>query len=41
MNSEAIGIKAVFPGLVAPTLATSIEKVPSGKRWIHEIKLDG
>src|SRR5258708_15483790 len=37
----AIGIKAPFPGFVEPELATSIDKVPSGKRWIHEIKFDG
>jgi bifunctional non-homologous end joining protein LigD len=22
-------------------LATSVDKVPSGERWIHEIKFDG
>jgi bifunctional non-homologous end joining protein LigD len=37
----AIGVKAPSPGLVEPALATSIEKVPSGERWIHEIKFDG
>jgi bifunctional non-homologous end joining protein LigD len=37
----AIGIKAVFPGFIEPALATSIEKVPAGERWIHEIKFDG
>jgi bifunctional non-homologous end joining protein LigD len=37
----AIGVKAPSPGFVDPALATSIEKVPSGKRWIHEIKFDG
>ena len=37
----AIGVKAHFPGFVEPALATSIEKVPSGDRWIHEIKFDG
>lgn len=37
----AIGIKAPFPGFVEPALASSIEKVPSGARWIHEIKFDG
>lgn len=35
------GIKAVYPGFIAPALATSITKVPSGERWIHEIKFDG
>jgi bifunctional non-homologous end joining protein LigD len=37
----AIGVKAPFPGFIEPALATSIEKVPSGDRWIHEIKFDG
>ena len=37
----AIGVKAHFPGFVEPALATSIEKVPRGERWIHEIKFDG
>ncbi|GAB9161391.1 non-homologous end-joining DNA ligase [Bradyrhizobium diazoefficiens] len=34
-------MKAPFPGFVEPALASSIEKVPSGARWIHEIKFDG
>jgi bifunctional non-homologous end joining protein LigD len=38
---QAIGIKAPFPGFIAPALATKIDKVPSGDRWIHEIKFDG
>jgi bifunctional non-homologous end joining protein LigD len=37
----AIGIKAPFPGFIEPALASSIEKVPNGDRWIHEIKFDG
>ena len=37
----AIGVKAPLPGFIEPALATSIEKVPSGTRWIHEIKFDG
>jgi len=37
----AIGVKAPIPGFIEPALATSIEKVPSGGRWIHEIKFDG
>ncbi|SED10914.1 non-homologous end-joining DNA ligase [Bradyrhizobium erythrophlei] len=37
----AIGIKALFPGFIAPALARSIDRVPSGERWIHEIKFDG
>ena len=37
----AIGVKAPYPGFIEPALATSIEKVPSGERWLHEIKFDG
>jgi len=37
----AIGVKANFPGFIEPSLASSIEKVPSGARWLHEIKFDG
>jgi bifunctional non-homologous end joining protein LigD len=37
----AIGAKAPFPGFAEPALATWIDKVPSGDRWIHEIKFDG
>ena len=37
----AIGVKAPFPGFIGTALATAIEKVPSGGRWIHEIKFDG
>src|SRR5882757_11167151 len=37
----AIGVKAPFPGFIEPALATSIDKVPKGERWIHEIKFDG
>jgi hypothetical protein len=37
----AIGVKAPFPGFIEPALATSIAKVPSGDRWLHEIKFDG
>jgi bifunctional non-homologous end joining protein LigD len=37
----AIGIKSPFPGFIEPALATSVDKVPSGARWIHEIKFDG
>ncbi len=41
MKPAAVGIKAPYPGFIAPALATSAEKVPSGERWIHEIKFDG
>jgi bifunctional non-homologous end joining protein LigD len=37
----AVGIKAPYPGFIEPALATAIEKVPSGERWVHEIKFDG
>jgi bifunctional non-homologous end joining protein LigD len=35
------GIKANYPGFIEPALATSIDKVPAGERWVHEIKFDG
>jgi ATP-dependent DNA ligase len=37
----AIGVKAPFPGFIEPALATTIERVPGGQRWVHEIKFDG
>jgi ATP-dependent DNA ligase len=37
----AIGVKAPYPGFIERALASSIEKVPGGDRWIHEIKFDG
>jgi bifunctional non-homologous end joining protein LigD len=37
----AIGTKAPFPGFIDPALATSTDKLPSGDRWLHEIKFDG
>src|ERR1700704_5820856 len=40
-NPAAIGTKAPYPGFIEPALATSVDKVPSGKRWIHEVKFDG
>jgi bifunctional non-homologous end joining protein LigD len=36
----AIGIKAPYPGFIEPELATAIDNVPSGKRWLQEIKFD-
>jgi bifunctional non-homologous end joining protein LigD len=33
--------KANYPGFIEPALASSIERVPSGERWVHEIKFDG
>jgi bifunctional non-homologous end joining protein LigD len=35
------GIKANFPGFIEPALASSIARVPSGARWVHEVKFDG
>jgi bifunctional non-homologous end joining protein LigD len=37
----ADSIKSMFPGFIEPALATSIDNLPSGKRWVHEIKFDG
>jgi bifunctional non-homologous end joining protein LigD len=37
----AIGTKANYPGFIEPGLASSIEREPTGKRWVHEIKFDG
>jgi hypothetical protein len=36
-----LGVKAPYPGFIEPALATEIERVPTGTRWIHEIKFDG
>ena len=30
-----------MPDFIEPALASAIEKVPSGARWVHEIKFDG
>ena len=38
---KAFGIKASFPGFIEPALASSVDKVSDGARWIHEIKFDG
>lgn len=37
----ATGVKAPFPNFIEPALASPIDKVPAGNRWIHEIKFDG
>jgi bifunctional non-homologous end joining protein LigD len=37
----AIGVKAPYPGFIEPALASSIEQVPGGDRWLPEIKFDG
>jgi len=36
-----VGTKLPYPGFIAPALASKIERVPTGERWIHEIKFDG
>jgi bifunctional non-homologous end joining protein LigD len=40
MAARKPGVKAPYPGFIEPALATSIDKVPSGERWVHEIKFD-
>jgi bifunctional non-homologous end joining protein LigD len=40
-KTEVLGVKVPSPGFIEPALASSIAKVPSGARWIHEIKFDG
>jgi bifunctional non-homologous end joining protein LigD len=40
-KSPVIGVKASFPGFIRPALATKMDRVPGGARWIHEIKFDG
>jgi bifunctional non-homologous end joining protein LigD len=37
----AIGVKAPFPGFIELALPSSVDKVPSDARWLHEIKFDG
>ncbi|MGY3454062.1 non-homologous end-joining DNA ligase [Bradyrhizobium sp. USDA 4353] len=37
----AVGTKSAYPGFVEPALASAVERVPNGARWIHEIKFDG
>src|SRR6202011_1626980 len=32
---------APFPGFIEPALATLRSKVPTGARFVHELKLDG
>jgi bifunctional non-homologous end joining protein LigD len=34
MPKSFVGIKAPYPGFVAPAFATSTDKVPAGDRWI-------
>jgi bifunctional non-homologous end joining protein LigD len=37
----AIGTKLPHPSFIEPALAASVDHVPSGERWLHEIKFDG
>jgi bifunctional non-homologous end joining protein LigD len=37
----AVGIQAPFHGFIEPALASSIENVATGERWLHEINFDG
>lgn len=43
LRPEAIkgAVDAAKPDFVEPALATAVKQVPKGKRWLHEIKLDG
>jgi hypothetical protein len=38
MAARTPGTKAPYPSFIEPALATSIDKVPSGERWLYEIK---
>ncbi|MEH2488628.1 hypothetical protein V1280_004567 [Bradyrhizobium sp. AZCC 2230] len=38
---EALGAKSPLLSFIEPALASSIDRVPSGDRWVHEIKFDG
>jgi bifunctional non-homologous end joining protein LigD len=38
---EKLGTKALLPAFIEPALASRVERVPEGARWIHEIKFDG
>lgn len=33
--------KAAMPSFIAPQLATLVDKPPTGKEWLHELKFDG
>jgi bifunctional non-homologous end joining protein LigD len=41
MRKLLLGVKAPYPGFIKPALATQMDRVPRGERWIHEIKFDG
>ncbi|CCD93364.1 conserved hypothetical protein [Bradyrhizobium sp. ORS 375] len=37
----AVGTTLSDPRFIEPALASAVDRVPSGARWIHEIKFDG
>lgn len=40
--TRVTGVKrAPLPDFVPPTLATLVDRPPSGEQWLHEIKIDG
>jgi hypothetical protein len=39
-RADATAIWTPYPGFIDPELATAIDNVPSGKRWLCEIKFD-
>jgi bifunctional non-homologous end joining protein LigD len=42
MAAKLEGAKgAPYPKFVEPSLATLVDRPPSGERWVHEIKFDG
>jgi ATP-dependent DNA ligase len=40
-NLPKSSIKVPLPGFIEPAVASAIDRVPSGSRWIHEIKFHG
>ncbi|PAY04693.1 hypothetical protein CK489_36420 [Bradyrhizobium sp. UFLA03-84] len=40
-KQEPIGTKTLFPGFIAAALASPIDRVTTGSRWLHEIEFDG
>lgn len=41
LSSQRPGVKALFPGFIPPSLATSAARPPTGPQWLHEVKFDG
>ena len=40
-DTKATKTKATMPDFVPPQFCRSVEKPPSGRKWLHEIKFDG